>query len=185
MNAFNSSINVKNPCFELFGFDILLDSLLNPWLMEVNLSPSLHCDSPLDIKIKGELIAEIFDLARITPLYLREKESEPIKYNLSQSLENKILKEASHIDIVKDFKFTKEIKEILWDTDEEYKRLKTFKRIFPSETSLNYRKFFIQENPINLILSLKTLEESSDINNEKDNLKKIKKKNLLNIKKNK
>eukprot|EP00742_Colponemidia_sp_Colp-10_P009226 GILJ01010045.1.p1 GENE.GILJ01010045.1~~GILJ01010045.1.p1 ORF type:complete len:1156 (-),score=172.77 GILJ01010045.1:144-3611(-) len=52
----------RNNCFELFGFDILLDNTHRPWLLEVNLSPSLHCDSPLDQKIKGSMLSDLFTL---------------------------------------------------------------------------------------------------------------------------
>lgn len=46
--------NVSNrySCFELFGFDVLLDSDLKPWLLEVNISPSLHSTSSLDLSVK-------------------------------------------------------------------------------------------------------------------------------------
>lgn len=39
----------RENCFDLFGFDILIDSNLKPWLIEVNLSPALATDSPLDL----------------------------------------------------------------------------------------------------------------------------------------
>lgn len=48
---------------EVYGFDILLDSNLRPWVLEVNLSPSLACDSPIDLKIKSHMVADLFSLA--------------------------------------------------------------------------------------------------------------------------
>jgi hypothetical protein len=55
----------RSNCFELLGFDILIDSDLKPWLLEVNLSPSLACDSPLDFHLKSNLVAETLNLACI------------------------------------------------------------------------------------------------------------------------
>ena len=39
-------------CFELLGFDVILDSKMRPWLLEVNHAPSFATDSPLDYKVK-------------------------------------------------------------------------------------------------------------------------------------
>jgi len=64
----------KNICFELLGFDILLDSDMKPWLMEVNLSPSLATESPLDLKIKSNLFVDTMNLACIHK-YDRKKEN--------------------------------------------------------------------------------------------------------------
>ncbi|XP_006157112.1 tubulin polyglutamylase TTLL5 isoform X12 [Tupaia chinensis] len=50
----------RSSCFELYGFDVLIDSTLKPWLLEVNLSPSLACDAPLDLKIKASMISDMF-----------------------------------------------------------------------------------------------------------------------------
>ncbi|XP_071491790.1 uncharacterized protein [Diadema antillarum] len=49
-------------CVELFGFDILIDSSLKPWLLEVNFSPALGLDCSIDHNIKRDLIGDIVDL---------------------------------------------------------------------------------------------------------------------------
>ncbi|ESO12921.1 hypothetical protein HELRODRAFT_63814, partial [Helobdella robusta] len=52
----------RGNCFELFGFDILIDEKMKPWVLEVNLSPSLACDAPLDLKIKSNMISDLLSL---------------------------------------------------------------------------------------------------------------------------
>jgi tubulin polyglutamylase TTLL6/13 len=49
-------------CFEILGFDVILDWNLNPFLLEVNHAPSFSTDSPLDEKIKGQVIYDTFNL---------------------------------------------------------------------------------------------------------------------------
>ena len=47
-----NNVSSRYSCYELFGFDVLLDSDLKPWLLEVNISPSLHSTSALDLSVK-------------------------------------------------------------------------------------------------------------------------------------
>lgn len=59
-------LNMRSPnCFEIYGFDVLVDEELKPWLLEVNLSPSMRAESPLDWRIKSSLLADSFNLVGI------------------------------------------------------------------------------------------------------------------------
>ncbi|CAH0407653.1 unnamed protein product [Chilo suppressalis] len=49
-------------CFEFYGFDVLLDNSLKPWLIEVNLSPALGASCEADITVKQPMLHELFDL---------------------------------------------------------------------------------------------------------------------------
>lgn len=53
-------------CFEVLGMDILLDSHLKPYLLEVNHTPSFTTDTPLDKVIKKGLIRDSLLLLNIT-----------------------------------------------------------------------------------------------------------------------
>jgi tubulin polyglutamylase TTLL5 len=72
-SVFKYNLNRSN-CFDVFGFDIMIDSNIKPWLIEVNLSPSLAVDAPIDMNIKGNLIADTFNLIRIMS-FDRKKET--------------------------------------------------------------------------------------------------------------
>lgn len=49
-------------CFEILGFDIMLDLNFKPHLLEVNHAPSFGTDSPLDEKIKGQVVYDTLNL---------------------------------------------------------------------------------------------------------------------------
>jgi len=76
---FSQNLGSRYSCYELFGFDILLDSKLKPWLIEVNISPSLHSTSSLDLDVKSPLATEVFNMARYhIPNRLRLKDQKEI-----------------------------------------------------------------------------------------------------------
>lgn len=53
-------------CFEILGFDIFIDEKLKPWILEVNHTPSFTTDSPLDFKIKKNLIHDTIKLLNLS-----------------------------------------------------------------------------------------------------------------------
>ncbi|KAF5226592.1 hypothetical protein ECC02_000093 [Trypanosoma cruzi] len=61
------SLSVPGGFFELYGFDLMLDSKLKPWLVEVNTLPSLASSSPLDYAVKTNIVADLLNLAMIEP----------------------------------------------------------------------------------------------------------------------
>jgi len=59
INLCSTCPNYDN-CFELMGFDIIVDENLRPWLLEVNSSPAMAMDGPADQKVKPDLLKETF-----------------------------------------------------------------------------------------------------------------------------
>ena len=63
--SINMHLTHAENCLELYGFDVLIDSDLRPWVLEVNLSPSLACEAPLDMKIKSHMLADFLSLSML------------------------------------------------------------------------------------------------------------------------
>ena len=88
-NCKEISVNKNNSLFELYGYDILIDESFKAWLLEVNVNPSLHCTSPLDLSIKTDLVTDVFNIIGILPF--NHNYGEPV-YNY-EMMKDKINKE--------------------------------------------------------------------------------------------
>ena len=54
-------INDKH-CFEVYGYDLMIDQDLKPWLIEVNASPSLSANTREDFLMKTEMLHGMLDV---------------------------------------------------------------------------------------------------------------------------
>ncbi|VDN12029.1 unnamed protein product [Dibothriocephalus latus] len=55
-------INNDRHCFECYGYDIIIDDKLKPWLIEVNASPSLTSTTASDRIMKYKLINDVLNI---------------------------------------------------------------------------------------------------------------------------
>ena len=72
----------RTNCYELFGFDIIIDSDLKPWLLEVNISPSMATDAPLDLSIKSNLVCDTWNLVGIKRFDRKKESINQIKHRM-------------------------------------------------------------------------------------------------------
>ena len=59
-----ASPSSESVCFELLGFDILVDQKLKPWVLEVNRCPSFGTNEQIDFDIKMKCLLDTFELLR-------------------------------------------------------------------------------------------------------------------------
>ncbi|XP_053112737.1 tubulin monoglutamylase TTLL4 isoform X2 [Hemicordylus capensis] len=169
---------VRRPycCHELFGFDVMLDENLKPWILEVNISPSLHSNSPLDVSIKGQMVRDALNLAGFMLPNADDVASPSGSASSSTTSLNSVMKEKSRSSLelftsektkrayyltpkVPDQEFyssildvlTPEDVRVLVETEDEFARRGQFERVFPSRVSMRYLRFFEQPRYFNIL----------------------------------
>lgn len=80
---FRDRLDRKFGCFEIFGFDFMLDSYLNPQLLEVNMNPAMFLDTKTMETLLPAIVSDCCTLAvNIHTDYATESTSELIEAQL-------------------------------------------------------------------------------------------------------
>lgn len=145
----------RNNCFELYGFDIIVDANLKPWVLEVNVMPSLSSSSPFDKRIKTMLICDVLTLVGIRG-YDKSKFHSQNTATLGlapfqQSLTIEDLK--NNEGLTGEEQLSKDELEMLMDLEEEQTRRGNFQRVYPLASNVKfYEKFFEVKRYQNMLI---------------------------------
>ncbi|XP_062439848.1 tubulin polyglutamylase TTLL13 isoform X3 [Rhea pennata] len=125
-------------CFEILGFDILLDRKLKPWLLEVNHSPSFTTDSRLDREVKDALLCDTINLINVHACDKRkvlEEDKQRVKERLLQAHQTVRVSRREEL----------ESNQAAWLAQaEKYENshLGGYRRIYPAHGTDKYEPFF-------------------------------------------
>jgi len=155
----------RGVCFETYGFDVLLDETLRPWLMEVNVSPSLNSGSPLDKRIKAALIADIYTLIGFVPCDRRilAQETETQKQNrifgTGKRSKRPTLQAIAECRSLQDLELDEGEVTMLMEVVEEQGRLGDFECLFPCAGTVERYGKFLETARVNNHLLWRLLQE--------------------------
>ncbi|MEE6503465.1 hypothetical protein FKM82_004830 [Ascaphus truei] len=124
-------------CFEILGFDILLDKKLKPWILEVNHSPSFTTDSCLDREVKDALLYDTLNLINLRACDKRKVLEEDKRRVKERLFQRHPPREARREQL--------ESSQAAWlEHVEKYEdsHLGGYRRIYPRANAEKYEKFF-------------------------------------------
>ena len=122
-------------CFELLGLDVILDHRFRPYLLEVNHSPSFTADTPLDKKIKRQVISEALTLMHIDAKYKRKYLAQQKAEAQERALRGRSAKQSKE---AKEESFRKaQIHRDKWENS----HLGGFTKVYPREDAEQYLGF--------------------------------------------
>ncbi|NXD59188.1 TTLL5 polyglutamylase, partial [Corvus moneduloides] len=191
-SACKSFLSHRGSCFELYGFDVLIDDTLKPWLLEVNLSPSLACDAPLDLKIKASMLSDMFTLVGFVCQDPGQRSnraiyhsSETVRRNPYQKLQRPRPLSASDAEVKSSMPLgrekatgrhsssvlglTMEEIKVLRRVKEENERRGGFVRIFPTPLTWDlYGSFLEHKTSMNYMLATRLFKDRAGLNGRPD-----------------
>ncbi|KAK2582282.1 hypothetical protein KPH14_004625 [Odynerus spinipes] len=169
-----STLSNYNNC-QLFGFDILLDVHLEPWLLEVNECPSMNTETPLCVIVKSQLARDFLNLVgfhvpdiltpndrKILKGFFKTSRScydhrlyGPVPLNVEKQkqdiFETQSSDRESYLNIILKTLTPDDVR-VLIRHEDELAQTGKFERIFPTRSTYEYFKYFDNVSYYNMLL---------------------------------
>jgi len=163
-SAFMDNVQSNYNCYKLFGFDVLIDDTLKPWLLEVNNFPAMnhktidrHVNEPMIaemLNIVGFHITETIDVKRETSIIYKNGLASMVKFDpqmYSRNRNVKQLKKERDWITKKQIVFNLEklspmdVRTLL-QAEEELEQTLNFSRLFPCKTLKKYEDLYQRQS---------------------------------------
>ena len=161
--TFKMHVPHKTNCYEIYGFDVVLDTSLRAWLLEVNTGPALHTPSPLDRKIKMKVVTDMLNLVGFqapnkAKLKKREEELRFARLTGLTKLPDELSKpkrrdvrEADRANYA--HTPLEKLPHVVREYEAEYQRRKDWEQVFPCrEDPTRYHEFFDVQRYDNILV---------------------------------
>lgn len=149
--------NHHSSCFELLGFDVLVEDNLRPWLVEVNLSPSLSCPNTVDRSIKSRLIADVMTIIGLVAKNPNssKKKSKPAHPKKPVADNYSLLGEPTSFSASMMSELSVQERKVLKEVQHELDRSQQggFKCVFPTQHTVSYSGYFDGPRPLNALVA--------------------------------
>lgn len=161
-------------CFEILGFDIILDENYKPWLLEVNCGPSMCNNTPVESAVKGSLLKDALNMAGYqlpNSFPIAEIRDMAQKYHLSQvchdwRMQRAIMSEREkekqiffvgncrdrkdYLDSIIENLTPDDIRHLI-PYEDELTQIGNFEKLFPTVTSHRYFHYFRELKYYNML----------------------------------
>jgi tubulin polyglutamylase TTLL6/13 len=114
----------KSRCFEVLGFDILIDKRGRPWVLEVNWAPALATGSPFDLSLKTSVVKGALKIVNINPNFKATVKSGRLAMSQSQTQRTTVV-----YDPTQEMERAKETQyHLIYPLDQSHPRFETMER---------------------------------------------------------
>ncbi|CAO1410125.1 unnamed protein product [Diamesa serratosioi] len=160
-NASFPSHDMVQACFEILGMDIMIDSKMKPFILEVNHSPSFHTSEQVDKEVKEALIRDTFLLLNLSQdirkkvldedrrrirdrLLQRIKDTKDANNNNNNATEDVSADQQPEVYLDKQHNWEQQI---AWEDT----HLGGFRKVMPTSNEKNsYKQFYVQQNQLSV-----------------------------------